>query len=207
MFRNLAFDFRGDPDALNVNDQFMCGPSILVCPVTQPMICDSDSGADSSSAFTRDVYLPAGCEWYDFWSGERYDGGQRIAAACPLNWVPLFVRAGSVLPMAPEGAQSSQDALRADEWELRVFPGPDSLFEVYEDSGDGYGYEKDEFSFFSLEWVSSEEMLRVGGRSGNFPGVKSERKFRCVLHGESGCEKRLIFSGDKSLEVQWQGAC
>lgn len=94
--RALVFDFRNGPKALNVNDEFMFGPSILVAPVT-------DSGADS-----REVYLPEGADWYDFWTGKQLSGGSTIIRQTPLEIMPLYVRAGTILPMGPESDYSDE---------------------------------------------------------------------------------------------------
>ena len=124
MLRLLAFDFRHDPRVYDIADQFMFGPALLVCPVTE------------ANAKTRSVYLPSGCDWHDFWTGQRHAGGQTIDAAAPLDILPLFVRAGSIIPMGPK-VQHASESLDAP-IELRLYDGADRRFTFYEDENDNY---------------------------------------------------------------------
>jgi alpha-D-xyloside xylohydrolase len=178
MLRPLMMDFGGDTNALDVGDQFLFGPEIMVSPVTR------------SNAVTRSVYLPANCEWYDFWTGRRMAGGQRIEAASPIETIPLFVRAGSILPLGPVVQYVSEKP--ADPIELRVYRGADGTFTLYEDQGDGYNYEKGAFATIPLTWNESSGTLTIGARNGQFPGMLKERTFRVVFvdenHGVGGDE-------------------
>jgi alpha-glucosidase (family GH31 glycosyl hydrolase) len=101
ILRLLAFDFRDDPAVYAIRDQFMFGPAFLVCPVTQPMLYTAGSTPVADAAKSRRVYLPTGCDWWDFWTDARLSGGQRIVAAADLATIPLYVRAGSIVPIAP----------------------------------------------------------------------------------------------------------
>ncbi len=123
MLRMLAFDFRADPAALGVDDQFMLGRALLVCPVTEP------------GAARRRVYLPDGALWYDFWTERRWDGGQWIDAPAPVDRIPLFVRAGSILPLGPVKQYAMQPS--DEPLEVRVYPGCDGAFTLFDDAGDG----------------------------------------------------------------------
>jgi alpha-D-xyloside xylohydrolase len=122
----------------------MFGPALMVCPVTHP------------AAKTRSVYLPGGT-WYDFWSGEKLEGGRIVEAAAPLDILPLFVRAGSILPMGPI-VQHSGEGLD-EPLEVRVYGGADGEFTLYEDDNDGYGYERGEYRLTKLVWNDAAEKL------------------------------------------------
>ena len=168
--RPLAMDFRSDPRALNIGDQFMFGPALLVTPVTEP-------GAD-----TRRMYLPKST-WYDFWTGRKLDGGAMITTAAPLDRLPLFVRAGSILPMGPDLQYAAEKP--ADPIELRVYRGADGAFTLYEDENDGYNYEKGVFATIPITWQDSSQTLTIGERKGSFPGMLQSRTFHIVFVGEN----------------------
>jgi alpha-D-xyloside xylohydrolase len=151
MMRHLAMDFPGDDEALEVDDEFMLGPFLLVAPVTTP------------STRERDVYLPDGL-WYDFWTGRLYGGGRYVSVEAPLERVPVFVRAGAVLPLAPYGLRSASE--RVDSYELRVYPGADGSFALYDDDGETYEYEKGVYALVPIEWVDAERKLVLGEKRG-----------------------------------------
>jgi alpha-D-xyloside xylohydrolase len=134
----LAFDFRDDANVYDVADQYMFGPALMVCPVTRP------------AAKTRSVYLPGGGTWYDFWTGERIEGGETIEAAAPLDILPLYVRAGSIIPMGPI-VQHSGEGLD-EPLDVRVYAGADGEFTLYEDDNDGYAYERGDYRLTTLTW-------------------------------------------------------
>ena len=138
MMRMLAFDFPHDTKAADVKDQYMFGRNIMVCPVTEPMYYEAESKPIASSIYSRKVYLPSGTGWYDFWTNQRYEGGSIIETAADINKIPLFVPEGSIIPM--------------DGGELRVYPGKNGEFMLYEDEGDGYGYEKGAYSLTRIIW-------------------------------------------------------
>jgi len=165
--RALAFDFLQDPKALDISDEFMVGPSLLVAPVT-------DAGAIS-----RRVYLPAGAEWYDFWTGERTTGGQEVNRQTPLAIMPLYVRAGTILPMGPESEYCNQhpDA----PVELRIYPGGDAFFELYEDDGTSYDYEKGLSATIPIKWNDQAKVLTIGATHGHYPGMQMHREFSLVM--------------------------
>jgi len=179
MMRMLAFDFRDDAEARGIDDQFMFGPSIMVCPVTEPMYHDAGSVELAGVAKARDVYLPDGCDWYDFWTGERLNGGQWILADAPLETMPLFVRAGSIVPMGP-AVQHTAEGLDAP-IELRIYPGADGRFALYEDAGDGYDYERGEFVWTPIHWDDAVGELTLGERDGSYSGMPDRRRFNVVL--------------------------
>ena len=156
MLRPLLFDFPDDPRAVQADDEFMLGRALLVCPVTEPMYFDRGS-VPLEREKTWTCYLPAGCDWYDFWTEERHAGGQTVTVDAPLDRIPLFVRAGSILPMA-EGLQYA-DQKPEGPLEVRVYAGADGAFELYDDAGDGYGYENGEYTLTRLQWNDAAGQL------------------------------------------------
>ena len=176
IMRPLVMDFRDDPEALRIGDQFLFGPSLLVNPVT------------ARGATHRPVYLPrrhsddaggAGAGWYDFWTGAHHEGGQRIDAPAPYESLPLYVKGGSILPMGPELQYTGEKP--ADPLTLWVYTGADAAFELYEDDGVSYGYEKGAFSTIPLLWDERKGALTIGERTGSFPGMPASREVRVVF--------------------------
>jgi len=141
-----------------------------------------DSTPLSGIKHSRSVYLPAGCDWYDFWTGKRYAGGQTIEAAAPLEIMPLFVRAGSILPLGPKVQHSAEQP--GAEWELRIYPGADGTFDLYEDEGDSYRYEAGAFVWTNIAWDDAARTLTCSAREGGFAGIAEQRKFSVVVVGE-----------------------
>ena len=191
LLRPLVMDFQDDAKALDTWDEFLFGPSILVCPVYGP------------GQVQRDVYLPGKGDWYDFWTGERMAGGQsKTAVPAPLARIPLYVRAGSILPMGPEEQYAGEKP--GAPIELRIYPGADGAFSLYEDSGDSYAYEKGAFARIPMKWNNATRTLTLGDRTGSFPGVPAQRTFRVVVvkagHG-TGEESSAI----ADQEISYQG--
>ena len=183
--RPLAMDFRTDVRAQNIGDQFMYGPAILVNPVTEP------------GATTRHLYLPK-AKWYDFWTGRATEGGA-IDAAAPLERMPLYVRAGSIVPMGPDEEYTTQK--RADPIELRIYAGADGNFTLYEDENDNYDYEKGVHAMISLQWDDAKRTLTIGEREGNFPGMLETRSFHIVVAGDGhGAGIEPTTQADKVVE-------
>lgn len=179
MSRLLAFDFPQDSRVRDIKDEFMFGPAFLVCPVTRPMYYDKGSAELHGVEKTRSVYLPEGAGWTDFWTGKTYAGGQEIEADAPLDKIPLFVRQGSIIPMAPVVRHTGE--LPGKELTIRVYPGRDAAFVLYEDEGDSYGYEHGHYSTIRMEWDDSRRVLTLGERQGGFPGMEPSRRFRIVV--------------------------
>jgi alpha-D-xyloside xylohydrolase len=125
--RPLVMDWRTDPNTRDIGDEFMFGPAILVSPVLQP------------DATRRTLYLPDGPTWYDFWTGAPQKGGREIDAEAPLDRLPLYVRAGSIVPLGPDIEYTGEKP--AGPIELRIYKGGDGAFELYQDAGDSYDYE------------------------------------------------------------------
>ncbi len=175
MLRMLAFDFREDQTALTIDDQYMFGPALLVCPVTAPMYYEAGGKELTDRPKTRRVYLPQGSGWTDFWTNEHFDGGQWIEAEAPLEKMPLYVRDGSIIPMGP--VIQHADADTGEPWEVRIYPGRDATFSVYEDSGDGYAYEQGAYAWRELTWDDTNEAFKSAAPLGSFDGMVAERSF------------------------------
>ena len=167
IMRGLVMDFRTDAKAREIGDQYMFGPALLINPVT------------TYKARSRSVYLPKAAGWYDFWTGAVFNGGQTIDAPAPYESLPLFVKAGSVIPFGPELQYTAEKA--ADPITLYVYAGADGAFTLYEDEGLNYNYEKGAFTRIPIQWHDSTRTLTIGKREGSFPGVLSERTFEIVL--------------------------
>ena len=164
--RPLVMDFRDDVRAQNIGDQFMYGPAFLVNPVTEP------------SANTRQLYLPQ-AKWYDFWTGSAIHGGRMINAITPLDRIPVYVRAGSIVPLGPEEEWSTEKT--ADPIELRIYPGANGDFTIYEDENDNYNYEKGAYATIPLHWDDASHTLTIGERKGQFSGMLQNRTFHVVF--------------------------
>ncbi|HWZ84395.1 MAG TPA: glycoside hydrolase family 31 protein [Terriglobales bacterium] len=168
--RPLVMDFRTDVRAQNTGDEFMYGPAFLVSPVTEP------------AASTRQVYLP-NAKWVDFWTGATSDGGSEVTAAAPSDRLPLYIRAGSIVPMGPDLEWSTQKP--ADPIELRVYRGADASFTLYEDENDTYNYEKGAYATIALHWDDAGQTLAIENRHGSFPGMLASRTFNVVFVGDN----------------------
>lgn len=163
MMRPLVMDFPADSVAHSVADQFLFGPALMVSPVTHP------------GATSRNVYLPAGALWYDFTTQASHQGGTTVTAAAPLSHLPIFVRAGSILPLGPV-VQYADEAPNAP-LDLLVYRGADGSFVLYDDPGDGYGYERGERATVAIGWDEARSRLTFGPRNGRYPGMAAERTF------------------------------
>jgi len=157
MMRYLAFDYPTDEVACSIKDQYLFGASLMVCPVTKPMYYGVNSVVLDGVAKTRPVYLPEG-QWYDFYTNKAFDGGRWIEADADISNIPVFVKAGAILPMAEE-AEST--AAQKELSKLRVYAGADGEFTFYTDAGDGYGYEKGEYECVTLKWDDKAQKLAM----------------------------------------------
>jgi alpha-D-xyloside xylohydrolase len=176
MMRALPMDFRADTNALAVSDEYMFGPAFLVAPVTEPKAAD------------KEVYLPAGTSWVNFWTGETLEGGQKIRTPAPLAEMPLFIRAGSIVPVGPSVQYAGEKP--ANPLELRIYRGADGAFTLYEDDGDNYDYERGVYATIPIAWNEKTQTLTISKQTGKFPGMLARRTFRIVFvspnHGVGG---------------------
>ena len=166
MMRGLPMDFPGDPKVRDLSDQWMFGPALMPCPVYE------------YKARSREVYFPEG-GWYDFYTGAYIAGGQTLTADAPYERIPLYVRAGSIIPFGPDMQWS--DEKPADNIRLYVYTGRDADFTLYEDDGVTYGYEKGAYATIPIHWDDASRTLTLGERKGSFPGMLETRTFTVVV--------------------------
>ncbi len=196
LMRAVALDFPHDRAAHDITDQFLFGPALLVCPVTQPMYYSTDSQPISGAKHSRAVYLPVGSLWFGFWTDLIFEGGQEITADAPLQTIPLFIRAGSILPMT-RVMQYTNEVLDAP-YEIRVYTGVDAQFTLYEDAGDTYDYEEGAFALVHMSWVQESGELTISAREGAFPELVKERDYCIVLISEMAREVTPVhYTGHK----------
>ncbi|WP_135555881.1 glycoside hydrolase family 31 protein [Paenibacillus cymbidii] len=175
MMRLLAFDFQHDGKVYGIKDQFMLGPALMVCPVTSPMYFGPQSTPLQHVPKTRSVYLPEGTDWYDFWTSQRVAGGQTINVNAEINTMPLFVRAGSILPMADSAPYSG--AIVQDRFKVKIYSGCKGEFHLYQDENDNYNYENGHYTSISLQWDDSAGLLHIGERVGSYNGMPDRVSF------------------------------
>jgi alpha-D-xyloside xylohydrolase len=144
-----------------------------------------------------ETYLPNGTGWYDFWTGERFDGGRTVTRQAPLNIVPLYVRAGSIVPMGPVVQYATESP--GAPYEVRIYPGADARFTLYEDDNETYDYEKGRYGAYDLVWNDHARTLTIGARRGSFPGLIPTRQLNLVLAGEA---RQVNYSG-KPMTVRF----
>ncbi|SEO87553.1 alpha-D-xyloside xylohydrolase [Mucilaginibacter gossypiicola] len=196
IMRSLAFDYRGDAKVYGIPDQYMFGPAFMVNPVTEQLYTSSDA---DKKAKARQVYLPAASKWYNFWTGELLDGGQTISAAAPIEIMPLYVKAGSIIPMGPDVEYATEKP--NSNIELRIYPGADASFKFYEDENDNYNYEKGQSATFTLNWNDKTHKLSISDTKGHFPGQLKSRTFNVVLvKGAHGSDVALTAKADKVVK-------
>ncbi len=190
MMRALPMDFGSDPKVADIGDQYMFGPAFLVSPVLQP------------KATTRNLYLPGSEKWINFWTGESVSSGGRADVPAPEEQIPLFIRAGSILPLGPDLQYAGEKS--ADPIELRVYRGADGAFILYEDEGDSYRYEKGAFATIPMKWNESSKTLTIGDRAGEFSGMLKGRTFRIVwVRPGKGAGAQADQTAD--VEVRYEG--
>ena len=204
--RALMMDFRNDHNVWNIGNEFMFGRSLLVAPVLEakytPERAQSKSRAgigdvDFMETKTTKVYLPAGTVWYDFETMKQYEGGQEIERDINIKSVPLYVKAGSILPIGPDVQYSTEKPW--DDLEILVYAGADGTFTLYEDEFDNYNYEKGAYSTIDFSFNGKSRQLTIGARQGSYDGMIQSRKFRVVLikDGKRSEPKTVQYSGRK----------
>ena len=213
--RPLFSDFAADKRVWDMADEFMFGRSILAAPIveaqyTEEQIIQEDAmtgwdkkevrsegsksaEVDWAATKTATKYLPKGARWYDFWTGKAYQGGQTVTLQTALDRVPMFVRAGSILPLAPEMQYVGEKAW--DQLEIRIYPGADGSFLLYEDEGDNYQYEKGAYATIAFQWNDATGTLTIGAQKGSYPGMLKNRQFVIVL--PDGTSKTIDYNGQQ----------
>jgi alpha-D-xyloside xylohydrolase len=186
LMRGLVMDFGQDHHVFEIADQFMFGTSILVNPITKP------------KATFREVYLPLGSNWYNFWTGKKYSGGQTLPVPAPIDEIPLFIKEGSIIPMGPFIQYTTESV---NPIEIRIYPGTDGHFTLYEDENDNYNYEKGIYSTIGFKWNNKSHQLIIEDRKGEFPDMLKSRKFHIVLVTEGkGIGVNLVHNPDKVIQ-------
>lgn len=191
MMRGLAMDFPDDPNVRNIATQYMFGPALLVNPVYE------------YGARSRKVYLPAGSDWYDFYSGEKHAGGTTVDADAPLARMPLFVREGSIVPTGP-AIQHTGESLNAP-IVVYVYTGADGSFEIYEDDGLSYDYENGQWSRIPFRYDESAGQLVIGARVGGFDGMAAERRIGVRFIG-GPAQRAADFDAEPDVTLLYTGA-
>ncbi len=180
MLRSLLFDFPKDPAAAARSDEFMFGRELLICPVTAPMYYEKNSQPLKDTAKEWNCYLPQGCDWYDMRSDERFAGGKTVTVSAELNSIPVFVKAGSIVPM--EKQLQYADETVDTPFEIHIWPGADGSFLYYEDDGDGYAYEKGVFNQIPMTWTDRNRTFRIESSAQRFANGLCGRSCRIIVH-------------------------
>lgn len=213
--RALIMDFKSDRNTWNMGHEYMFGRSLLVCPVVDPLFTeekivktDEQSGwnrsdskeyqngcpsVDWSQKKSYEVYLPDGAKWFDYWTGKLLDGGQHVEADAPLSHSPLYVKAGSILPMGQDLQYSNEKPW--DNITLTIYPGSNASLTLYEDEGDGFGYQKGLHSEIEMTWNDKSRVLTIANRKGAYPGMLTRRTFEVRM--VNGTTKRVAYDGRK----------
>ena len=183
--RHMSMEAPKDRNTYELDDQFMFGQAFLVAPILE-------DGKGENRTATRQVYLPDNGSWIDFWTGEPFRGGQTVSKDAPIDIIPLYVKAGSVVPFTTEKVQYATEK-KWNKLELRVYPGADGTFTLYEDEFDNYNYEKGAYTEIPLTWDDAARTLTIGERTGSYDGMLKNRKF--VVHIVGGGSRTVSYSG------------
>jgi alpha-D-xyloside xylohydrolase len=208
--RPLVMDFSKDSKVWDISTEFMFGSNLLIAPVVSSQYTTERATKWSRSGLTSvdfnatkdyNLYLPAGTKWYDFNSGKAYEGGQEISYPTTLNTIPLFLRAGSILPLGPDVQYSDEKAW--DNLTIRIYPGANGSFTLYEDEGDNYNYEKGAYSTIGFIWNDKSNQLTIETRNGSFDGMLQSRNFNIELirDGQPTVKKSIVYNG-KTVKVK-----
>ena len=189
LMRALVMDFGDDTEVLNIGNQWMLGPALMACPVGY------------YKARNRQVYFPQQCGWYDLYTGEHLLGGQRLVVDAPYERIPVFVREGAIIPFGPEMEWS--DEKPAELINLYVYAGQDGQFQLYEDEGTNYNYEKGQYATINI-YDDASRTVSFGQRKGQFPGMLKERRFNVVLVTKDA-PKALNLDNPEGKLVQYNG--
>jgi alpha-D-xyloside xylohydrolase len=194
MMRPLVMDFSKDTNAIKQAYQYMFGKAMLIAPVTEAGITDMN------------VYLPKAAGWYEFWTGKRFDGGQIVKAATPQDKIPVFVKAGSIIPMGKIMQHTSEKP--SDTLEVRIYIGENATFNLYEDEGDNYNYETGKYTIIPFKWDEKMQTLNIGSLQGGFNGALAKRVFNIVFVNEANgngiaetaLQKVVVYTG-KNISI------
>ena len=190
LMRALVMDFNGDDNVLNIGNQWMLGPALMACPVGY------------YKARSRSVYFPEQCDWYNLYTGEHINGGQRLVVDAPYEQIPVFVREGAIIPFGPEMEWS--DEKPAELINLYVYEGQDGEFQLYEDEGTNYNYEKGKYATIDIRYDDATKTVTFSKRNGQFPGMLKQRRFNVVLVGKDSARK-LNLENPEGKMVQYNG--
>ena len=213
--RALYMDFLNDKNTWNIGNEYMFGKAFLVAPVLHAQytpeqkqnILKENEGwnkttnnqvnlslnVDFTQSKEMEVYLPSGNKWYNYWTNEDFDGGQKLKIKTSLDRIPLFVRAGSIIPIGPDVQYTNEK--KWDNLIINVYPGADGTFTLYEDEGDNYNYESGAYTEIPMKWNDTSHTLTIGSKKGSYNGMLSERKF--TVRTPNGNEKTITYKGKK----------
>lgn len=201
--RALFMDFKNDKQTWDNKREFMYGRSLLVCPVLDPLYTEEKientrgkeyPTVDWTAEKRYDVYLPQGTKWYDYYTNQCYDGGQELSTLAPLAYAPLYVKAGSIIPLGPDVQYTNEKPW--DNLDITIYPGANGEFTLYEDEGDNYNYEKGLYSTITFKWNDKAGVLTIDKRQGSFPGMLTQRTFNVKIAGTSG--KAINYNGKRT---------
>lgn len=212
IMRPLVMDFATDRKAILLDNEYMFGKNILVCPVTQPLYTKKVEGNKGVATVANiakasspvQVYLPKGSKWIDFWTNEMIEGGREISRECPISIMPLYIKAGSILPLGPKVQYTSEK--KWNDLDICIYPGANGEFTLYEDEFDNYDYEKGVFTSIRFTWDDANRTLTISDRNGSYPGMLKNRRFNLTVMkpGKQNAEtvmikadKRVSYSGKK----------
>lgn len=217
--RALMMDFVDDRKVWDINDEYMFGKSILVAPITHAQYTPeavvkvfeeegwnrdgakktkTDAAVDFKETKSTNIYLPAGTLWYDFWTNEKHEGGKEITKETTLDVIPLYVKAGSIIPVGPQVQYATEKPW--DHLELKVYAGANGNFILYEDEFDNYNYEKGVYTEIPISWNNTSRKLTIGARKGAYEGMLKNRKFTVTL--QDGTQKNVDYNG-KAISVKF----
>lgn len=217
--RALMMDFVDDRKVWDINDEYMFGKSILVAPITHAQYTPeavvkvseeegwnrdgakktkTDAAVDFMETKSTKIYLPAGTLWYDFWTNEKHEGGKEITKETTLDVIPLYVKAGSIIPVGPQVQYATEKPW--DHLELKVYAGANGNFILYEDEFDNYNYEKGAYTEIPISWNNISRKLTIGARKGAYGGMLKNRKFTVTL--QDGTQKNVDYNG-KAISVKF----
>lgn len=213
--RALSMDFSSDQKTWDINNEYLFGKSFLVAPILNPQYTpekfiktDENEGWNKTDVtkkenslsnidFTQNknvkVYLPAGSDWFDFWTNEKHKGGQEIDKTVNLQSIPLYVKAGSIIPFGPDVQYATEK--KWDNLTVKIYLGTDADFVLYEDEFDNYNYEKGDYTEIPFHWNEKSKTLTIDSRKGNFKGMIEKRNFTVILPDSQ--EKSVSYSGKK----------